>query len=115
MVLHALARQVQYRGEPFSSRSFAMGTHWVKRIGPASVVAGIGAWAVYAAALIVGGIDSSGSIGPLALVYLALVLAASSLVLSLVGLIRGPQRAFAALGLLAPTIFALHWIGVLRI
>ncbi len=115
MVLHALARQAQYRGEPLSGRSFAMGTLWVKRIGPASVAVGIGAWAVYAAALIVGGFDSSGSTGPLALVFLALVLAASSLVLSVVGLIRGPQRAFAALGLLAPTMFALHWIGALRI
>ena len=84
-------------------------------IGPASVLAGIGAWVIYATALVVGGIDSSGAFGPRALVYLSLALAASSLVLSVVGLIRGPRRVFALFGLLAPSLFALHWVGLIRL
>jgi len=92
-----------------------MGTTWVKWIGPASVIAGIGTWVVYAIALTVGGFDGSGIVDPRLLVYLALILAASGLILSVVGLIRGPRRAFAVFGLVAPTLFALHWIGILRI
>ena len=82
------------------------------RIGLYSVLTATSAFALAAAGLLVGGLDSAGAVDPRMLVYPASLLALSGVFLGLLGLIKGPQRILSIVGILIGSFFALSWVGV---
>ena len=82
-----------------------------RRLGLLSAIFGVIAWPLLALALVTGGLDSSGPINPRLFVYPAGLSALLALLLGVIGLLRGPQRILAALGLAAGGVFVLSFIG----
>ena len=77
-----------------------------------SALLGFAAWALLAVALLSGGLDASGPVNPRLFIYPALFSALAALILGVAGMVRGPQRLLAAIGLAVAGSFALSWIGV---
>jgi hypothetical protein len=79
-----------------------------------SLVGGVLSWAVLVLALVFGGLDPSPTRAPLLQVATlgALLVSVLALCLAIVALVRGPQRAAAAFGLVSSLLFLLYFTGV---
>jgi hypothetical protein len=77
-----------------------------------SALLGFAAWALFAAALLVGGLDASGPVNPRLFIYPSLFSAFAALTLGVAGLARGRQRLLAAVGLAVAGLLVLSFIGV---
>jgi len=83
-----------------------------RRLSVLSVLFGFGAWLLLAAALVAGGLDSSGSINPRVFVYPSGLFSLLGLVLGGTGLVRGPHRILAGAGFFISAFFILSFVGI---